>query len=65
MKPQNPQVRKYGARTFAAYDLAGNLLAVTVYKKGALNIIATIAEYTTSLHALQAELISLRAEGGK
>lgn len=36
-------VRKYGDRYWAVYDAAGNLVCVTVYKKGAMEVIRRLA----------------------
>lgn len=39
-------IRKYGERFWAVYDQAGELICVTVYKKGAMEVVRRL---TTAL----------------
>jgi hypothetical protein len=57
-QPADPaaQVQPYGARTFAAYDRAGQLLAVTVYKKGARTVVDRLTALETENERLRAQL---------
>jgi hypothetical protein len=36
-------VQKYGARYFAVYDPAGELVCVTLYKKGAVEVVRRLS----------------------
>ena len=38
------RIEKYGSRFFAIYDNIGRLIAVTVYRKGAVEVVRRLQE---------------------
>jgi len=41
-KEKQPSMRKWNGRNWAVYDREGNLVCVTVYKKGAREVVRRI-----------------------
>ena len=45
-------IKKYGSRNWAVYDDFGNLICVTVYKKGALEVLNRLSGIETGNYSM-------------